>query len=55
MLFNRSDELESSWKLITQILKKWESEKKEIQIYKEGTWGPKEANNLIEKDGRKWL
>jgi glucose-6-phosphate 1-dehydrogenase len=55
MLFNRSDELESSWKLITQILKKWESEKKEIQVYAEGSWGPKEANDLIEKDGKKWL
>ncbi len=55
MLFNRSDELESSWKLITQILKKWESEKKEIQIYTQGSWGPKSANTLIEDDGRKWL
>jgi glucose-6-phosphate 1-dehydrogenase len=55
MLFNRSDELESSWKLITEILKKWENEKAEIQVYDEGTWGPNEANNLIEKDGRKWL
>jgi len=55
MLFNRSDELESSWKLITQILKKWESEKSEIQIYEQGSWGPKEADSLIEDDGKKWL
>jgi glucose-6-phosphate 1-dehydrogenase len=55
MLFNRSDELESSWKLITNILKKWESEKGKIQLYKSGSWGPSEANELIEKDGRKWL
>ena len=55
MLFNRSDELESSWKLITEILKKWESEKEEVEIYEQGTWGPKEADELIEKDGRKWL
>jgi len=55
MLFNRSDELESSWKLITNILRKWEGEKGEIAIYEEGTWGPKEAGDLIEKDGRKWL
>jgi glucose-6-phosphate 1-dehydrogenase len=55
MLFNRSDELESSWKLITEILKQWESEKGKIQIYKQGTWGPREADELIEKDGRKWL
>jgi glucose-6-phosphate 1-dehydrogenase len=55
MLFNRSDELESSWKLITDILKQWESEKEEIQIYEQGSWGPKDADLLIEKDGRKWL
>jgi len=34
MLFNRSDELESSWKLITQLLKKWETETKEIKFTK---------------------
>jgi glucose-6-phosphate 1-dehydrogenase len=55
MLFNRSDELESSWRLITDILKKWENEKEEILIYEPQTWGPKEAKDLIEKDGRKWL
>jgi glucose-6-phosphate 1-dehydrogenase len=26
-----------------------------IPIYKKGSWGPKEANSIIEKDGRKWL
>ena len=55
MLFNRSDELESSWTLITDILNKWKNEKEEIQIYKEGTWGPEEADKLIEQDGKKWL
>jgi glucose-6-phosphate 1-dehydrogenase len=63
MLFNRSDELESSWKLITQILKRWSREarsgfareKQDIQIYQQGNWGPKDANDLIENDGRRWL
>lgn len=55
MLFNRSDELSSSWEFITKILKGWESQKSELRAYKEGSWGPKEANDLIEKDGRKWL
>jgi glucose-6-phosphate 1-dehydrogenase len=55
MLFNRSDELESSWRLITEILKKWENETKEIESYEPMTWGPKEAIELIERDGRKWL
>ena len=55
MLFNRSDELSSSWEFITKILDGWSSDKSKVLIYKPGTWGPKEANELIEKDGRKWL
>ncbi len=56
MLFNRSDELASSWDFITKILKGWEKEgDKGLKLYKEDQWGPKEAEDLIEKDGRKWL
>jgi glucose-6-phosphate 1-dehydrogenase len=55
MLFNRSDELESSWQLISNILQGWEQDNEEVFTYKQGTWGPKEADELIEKDGRKWL
>ncbi len=55
VLFNRSDELASSWKFITDILRGWEREKPKFPNYKGGTWGPKEADELIEKDGRKWL
>lgn len=55
ILFNRSDELSSSWNFITKILKGWEKQKSELRTYEEGTWGPREAQSLIEKDGRKWL
>jgi glucose-6-phosphate 1-dehydrogenase len=56
MLFNRSDELESSWQLISTVLKSWEQENRtEIPVYEQGTSGPKEADELLEKDGRKWL
>jgi len=55
MLFNRSDELESSWELITKILEGWKSQKSEVRSYEPGTWGPKEAKELIQKDGKKWL
>jgi glucose-6-phosphate 1-dehydrogenase len=55
MLFNRSDELESSWQLISTILDGWDKEKEEIPLYEAGTWGPDCANRLIESDGRKWL
>jgi glucose-6-phosphate 1-dehydrogenase len=55
MLFNRSDELSSSWEFITNILEGWSQEKSKVLKYIPGTWGPKEADELIEKDGRKWL
>lgn len=55
MLFNRSDELESSWNFITKILHGWEKENPPLYKYKDNSEGPKEANELIERDGRKWL
>lgn len=52
MLFNRSDELQSSWKFITEILNGWGDN----PIYEySGGMGPGEANGLIERDGKKWL
>lgn len=55
MLFNRSDELESSWEYINNILEGWEQEKTPLLSYTDNSDGPKEAFDLIEKDGRKWL
>jgi glucose-6-phosphate 1-dehydrogenase len=26
-----------------------------LSVYASGEWGPKEADELIEKDGRKWI
>lgn len=55
MLFNRSDELESSWQFITNILQGWEEFNAPLFIYEKGKNGPKEAEELIERDGRKWI
>lgn len=55
MLFNRSDELASSWEFITNILQGWEQHNPPVFPYAQGTNGPREADVLIEKDGRKWL
>ena len=53
-LFNRSDELESSWQFITSVLKSWEKEGKPLS-YSGGNPGPEEANSLIKKDSRSWI
>ncbi len=55
MLFNRSDELASSWEFITKILQGWEEHNPKLYSYEDNSQGPKEADELIEKDGRKWL
>ena len=51
-LFTRWDDVEHAWKIIDKIAKSWG--RKKISHYKSGSWGPKEADVLIEKDNRKW-
>lgn len=53
VLFNRSDELESSWRFINEILIKWG--KKNVEVYTQGSWGPVSAENLIRNDNRLWI
>ncbi len=54
-LFMRRDAVEASWAWITMILDGWKSEEtKCLPEYPAGTWGPMEADRLIQSDGRKW-
>lgn len=55
MLFNRSDELVSSWEFITDILEGWKRYNPPIEIYKKGTMGPDRSDDLLAQDKRKWL
>lgn len=54
-LFATAKGFYTSWQLITRILKGWEKEKPVFPNYKAGTWGPKEAEELIRRDGRSWI
>jgi len=54
ILFSRSDEIQNSWSLFDEVLKRWQKEKN-IQVYDGDGWGPEEANKLIERDGKKWI
>ena len=54
-LFMRRDAVEASWAWITHILEGWKVyETKWLPEYPAGSWGPVEADRLIETDGRKW-
>jgi glucose-6-phosphate 1-dehydrogenase len=54
-LFMRRDAVEASWAWITDILEGWKAHGgRWLPEYPAGTWGPVEADKLIESDGRKW-
>ncbi len=52
-LFQRADMVEESWKTVTPILDYWANDS-DVPTYAAGTWGPKESDELLERDGRKW-
>ncbi|MCP9470328.1 MAG: glucose-6-phosphate dehydrogenase [Nitrospira sp.] len=53
--FMRRDAVEASWAWITQILDAWERQGlRWLPEYPAGTWGPVEADRLIQNDGRTW-
>jgi glucose-6-phosphate 1-dehydrogenase len=54
-LFTRGDEVEASWTWIDHIEKAWRAlPPPPFPNYAAGTWGPAEADRLIESDGRVW-
>ena len=54
-LFMRRDAVEASWTWVTNILEAWrEAPVRWLPEYAAGTWGPVEAEKLIESRLRKW-
>lgn len=55
-LFATSSGYFATWELITKIIKGWESlPPPKFPNYSPASWGPKEAEELITRDGRRWL
>ena len=53
-LFTRRDEVEEQWKIVDPILDAFARSASDIPRYEAGSWGPLEADQLIEADGRSW-
>ncbi|HEX5807586.1 MAG TPA: glucose-6-phosphate dehydrogenase [Anaerolineales bacterium] len=53
-LVTRADEVETAWGLIDPILHEWEAQKQPLAFYDPGSWGPREADELLIREGRKW-
>jgi glucose-6-phosphate 1-dehydrogenase len=54
-LFQRADMVEAGWKIVDPVLDVWKAlPPRRFPNYAAGTWGPKEADDLLELDGRQW-
>src|SRR5579872_3541648 len=54
-LFQRDDTVEAGWRIVTPLLDLWKAlPAREFPNYPAGSWGPKEADHLLERDGRQW-
>jgi glucose-6-phosphate 1-dehydrogenase len=54
-LFQRADSVEDGWSVVAPILDVWKAlPARTFPNYASGTWGPKEAEELLARDGRAW-
>jgi len=54
-LFIRNDEVEAAWEYLDPIIEGCSGARGgQLPTYPAGTWGPKEADDLIRADGREW-
>jgi glucose-6-phosphate 1-dehydrogenase len=53
-LFIRSDEVDQAWQIVDPILEAWTGRAVPLAGYAAGTWGPRQADQLIERDERQW-
>jgi glucose-6-phosphate 1-dehydrogenase len=54
-LFSRTDFVEQSWRIVQPVLDAWAGTRAaDFPNYMAGTWGPRAAHALLERDGRRW-
>jgi len=53
-LFIRSDEVAQAWRIVEPVLNAFEAGDLPLARYEAGTWGPPEADALLDRDGRHW-
>jgi glucose-6-phosphate 1-dehydrogenase len=54
-LFDRGDSVEAAWSLVDPILDVWGAARTAtVPQYAAGSWGPRESDLLLERDGRRW-
>lgn len=54
-LFINTREVLAQWQFVTPLLELWQQSNQQVIPYEQGSWGPKESFELIERDNRQWL
>ena len=54
-LFQRADMVEAGWSIVDPVLDVWAAlPPRRFPNYASGAWGPKESDELLQRDGREW-
>jgi glucose-6-phosphate 1-dehydrogenase len=54
-LFQRADMVEAGWRILDPVIDVWRAlPTRNFPNYAAGSWGPKESDDLMERDGRHW-
>jgi len=54
-LFQRADMVEAGWSIVDPVLDVWNVlPPRKFPNYSAGTWGPKDADELLQRDDRQW-
>ena len=54
-LFQRADQVEAGWSVVAPIQEAWKTAPPpDFPNYQAGSWGPKEADELLRRDGAEW-
>ena len=54
-LFIHRDEVSAAWGWVDPIIEAWKATGSTPNLYRAGTWGPDEADELLAEDGRYWF
>ena len=54
-LFQRADNIEAGWAVVQPLLEAWGRGEGTVETYDAGSEGPEAADELLRRDGRRWL
>ena len=54
-LFIHRDEGNAAWRWVDPIINYWKENNLQPSLYRAGTWGPEESNEMLDRDNKEWI